>query len=46
MKCIGERQAMSVKKFLGGNPLEILAKNAVFASASSSGAIFFCNFSY
>jgi hypothetical protein len=40
-------QAMSVKKFLRGSAetLEILAKSEAFAPASSSGAIFFCNFS-
>jgi hypothetical protein len=31
MKYVGEAQVMSVKKFLRGNPPEILAKNAALA---------------
>jgi len=40
-------QVMSVKKFCEERSgIEILAKSAAFAPASSSGATFFCNFSY
>ena len=46
MKYVDEARVMSVKKFLCGNPLEILAKNEALATVSSSGATFFCNFSF
>jgi hypothetical protein len=46
MKYVGEARVMSVKKFLRGNPLEILASSEALAPVSSSGATFFCNFSF
>jgi len=46
MKYVGKARVMSVRKFLCGNPLEILVKNEALATVSSSGATFFCNFSY
>jgi len=41
MKCVGKMQVMSVKKFCEERSgIEILAKSAAFAPASSSGATF------
>jgi len=51
MKYVGKKQVMSVKKFSASffsrkSAAGILAKSEVFATVSSSGAIFFCNFSF
>jgi len=47
MKYVGKARVMSVKKFFEERSgIEILAKNEALASVSSSGATFFCNFSY
>jgi hypothetical protein len=53
MKYVGKKQVMSVKKFYNVAPVsrrrravKILAKSAAFATVSSSGATFFCNFSF
>jgi len=47
MKYVGKARVMSVKKFCEERSgIEILVKNEALATVSSSGATFFCNFSY
>ena len=47
MRYVGKAQVISVKKFCAERSgVEILAKNEALATVSSSGATFFCNFSY